>query len=139
MFAGDDTWTQIYPHAYTDMYPYPSFNVWDLHTVDNGVLEVLLPLLNASATPLMFRGPNQQESYDKTMNRSVIGNMTSRGKDWKLFVGHFLGVDHVGHHHHSEHAEMPLKLRQLDEVLKSVIASIPNDTILIVIGDHGVI
>jgi predicted AlkP superfamily pyrophosphatase or phosphodiesterase len=37
---GDDTWMQLAQHAFTEAYPYPSFNVHDLHTVDDGVWEV---------------------------------------------------------------------------------------------------
>jgi phosphatidylinositol glycan class O len=37
---GDDTWMQLAQHAFAEAYPYPSFNVQDLHTVDDGVWEV---------------------------------------------------------------------------------------------------
>lgn len=37
---GDDTWMQLAQHAFAEAYPYPSFNVHDLHTVDDGVWEV---------------------------------------------------------------------------------------------------
>lgn len=37
---GDDTWQQLLPEAFTESHPYPSFNVKDLHTVDDGVWEV---------------------------------------------------------------------------------------------------
>ena len=44
---GDDTWHSLFP-GYFDANltrAYDSFNVWDLHTVDNGVTEHLMPLL----------------------------------------------------------------------------------------------
>ena len=44
---GDDTWHSLFP-GYFDAnltHAYDSFNVWDLHTVDNGVTEHLLPLI----------------------------------------------------------------------------------------------
>lgn len=37
---GDDTWMQLAQQAFAEAYPYPSFNVQDLHTVDDGVWEV---------------------------------------------------------------------------------------------------
>lgn len=37
---GDDTWMQLAQDAFTEAYPYPSFNVHDLHTVDDGVWQV---------------------------------------------------------------------------------------------------
>ncbi len=40
-FVGDDTWMQLFPTQFADdQRPYPSFNVHDLDTVDNGVWEV---------------------------------------------------------------------------------------------------
>ena len=34
---GDDTWLGLFPTVFNKSYPYPSFDVWDLDTVDNGV------------------------------------------------------------------------------------------------------
>ena len=42
-FSGDDTWAKVFPHGFTEAHPYPSFNVKDLHGVDNGVIKHLLP------------------------------------------------------------------------------------------------
>ncbi|WAR00712.1 PIGO-like protein [Mya arenaria] len=39
VFLGDDTWQSLFPKQFTRKYPFPSFNVKDLHTVDNGILE----------------------------------------------------------------------------------------------------
>lgn len=33
VMMGDDTWVQLFPHHFKKSYPYPSFNVKDLHTV----------------------------------------------------------------------------------------------------------
>lgn len=41
VFAGDDTWMQLAPEGvFAAAHPYPSFNVMDLHTVDDGVWQV---------------------------------------------------------------------------------------------------
>ena len=38
---GDDTWMQMAPWAFAaGSHPFPSFNVMDLHTVDEGVWKV---------------------------------------------------------------------------------------------------
>ncbi len=37
VFLGDDTWTKIYPNRFIRNYPFDSFNVWDLDTVDTGI------------------------------------------------------------------------------------------------------
>ncbi|WVZ71801.1 hypothetical protein U9M48_020338 [Paspalum notatum var. saurae] len=46
VMMGDDTWIQLYPEHFNKSFPYPSFNVKDLDTVDNGVIEHLLPYLH---------------------------------------------------------------------------------------------
>ncbi|AEO58049.1 hypothetical protein MYCTH_2305041 [Thermothelomyces thermophilus ATCC 42464] len=44
---GDDTWESLFPGYFEGNLsrPYDSFNVWDLHTVDNGVIEHIFPLM----------------------------------------------------------------------------------------------
>ncbi|KAK0085316.1 hypothetical protein PV325_005426 [Microctonus aethiopoides] len=37
VFMGDDTWTGLYPDKFLRQFPSPSFNVWDLDTVDREV------------------------------------------------------------------------------------------------------
>ncbi|KAK9829047.1 hypothetical protein WJX72_003633 [[Myrmecia] bisecta] len=46
-FVGDDTWMQLFPSQFDVAQPYPSFNVQDLHTVDDGVWKHLVPALEA--------------------------------------------------------------------------------------------
>ncbi|KAI9885489.1 MAG: hypothetical protein M1823_002718 [Watsoniomyces obsoletus] len=107
---GDDTWHSLFP-GYFDANlskPYDSFNVWDLHTVDNGVTHHLLPLLHSSNT--------------------------SR---WDVIIGHYLGVDHAGHRYGPDHPAMAAKLQQMDVVLRQVIAALDDSTLLVVMGDHG--
>lgn len=43
VFMGDDTWVSLFPGSFARSYPFPSFDVKDLHTVDNGVIENLIP------------------------------------------------------------------------------------------------
>ena len=44
-FLGDDTWTALFPGRFHKAFPFPSFNVKDLHTVDDGILRNLIPHL----------------------------------------------------------------------------------------------
>ncbi|XP_053994617.1 GPI ethanolamine phosphate transferase 3 isoform X1 [Hylaeus volcanicus] len=37
VFMGDDTWTNLFPGKFKRQFPSPSFNVWDLDTVDRDV------------------------------------------------------------------------------------------------------
>lgn len=106
-FMGDDTWMTVYPTAFERnlTFPFDSFNVEDLHTVDNGVIDNLFPLLAAP--------------------------------HWDVAIGHFLGVDHVGHRVGPDNPAMRDKLAQMDDVLRRVVQMIDNDTLLVVLGDHG--
>ncbi|KIJ32341.1 hypothetical protein M422DRAFT_234163 [Sphaerobolus stellatus SS14] len=109
-FMGDDTWTAVYPTSLSGnlSFPFDSFNVEDLHSVDEGVIANLLPLLQKNRT-----------------------------SEWDLLIGHFLGVDHVGHRLGPSHPAMKAKLTQMNEVLATVVDGLDDDTLLVVIGDHG--
>ncbi|XP_063813647.1 GPI ethanolamine phosphate transferase 3 isoform X2 [Pseudophryne corroboree] len=41
VFMGDDTWDGLFPKQFHKSYFFPSFNVKDLHTVDDGILQHL--------------------------------------------------------------------------------------------------
>lgn len=115
-FAGDDTWTGLFGKAdfggffkHDLTYPYPSFDVEDLDTVDNGVENSLLPLIEDRA----------------------------RRSDWDILIGHFLGLDHVGHRVGPSHQALTRKLRQYNRFIDRVVEAMDSDTLLIVMGDHG--
>jgi len=109
-FMGDDTWMALFPGYFEDdmNHPYESLNVWDLHTVDNGVNEHIFPLLD-----------------------------TKNSTKWDVLFAHYLGVDHAGHRYGPDHFSMTEKLRQMDGVIQRLIGSIDDETLLIVMGDHG--
>ncbi|XP_075436833.1 GPI ethanolamine phosphate transferase 3, catalytic subunit isoform X2 [Ascaphus truei] len=46
VFMGDDTWDGLFPKTFYRSYFFPSFNVKDLHTVDNGILQHLYPTVD---------------------------------------------------------------------------------------------
>lgn len=85
-FLGDDTWMNLFPGRFYKSYPFPSFNVKDLHTVDNGILKHLMSEL--------------------------------RGRDWDVFIAHFLGVDHCGHRYGPNHPAMSEKLIQMNHMIR---------------------
>lgn len=41
VFLGDSTWTDLYPKRFLRQYSYPSFDIFDLDTVDNAINQVL--------------------------------------------------------------------------------------------------
>jgi phosphatidylinositol glycan class O len=107
---GDDTWLSLFP-AYFEANisrAYDSFNVHDLHTVDNGVTEHIMPLLAPELS----------------------------GK-WDVMIAHYLGVDHAGHRYGPNHFAMTAKLKQMDGVLRDVVEKLDDETLLVVMGDHG--
>ncbi|KDQ28279.1 hypothetical protein PLEOSDRAFT_1042398 [Pleurotus ostreatus PC15] len=108
-FMGDDTWLSVFPNSFHPnmSFPYDSFNVEDLHTVDEGVITHLFPLLLDESKPFDF------------------------------LIGHFLGVDHVGHRVGPDHQSMKTKLVQMNTVLEKVVQLLDDDTLLVVLGDHG--
>lgn len=60
-----------------------------------------------------------------------------RRPDWSLIVAHVLGVDHCGHRYGPAHSEMRRKLRQMDELISNITKNLSDDTLFIVMGDHG--
>ncbi|KAI0029077.1 hypothetical protein K488DRAFT_57196 [Vararia minispora EC-137] len=110
-FMGDDTWLTVFPGSFHPnmSYPFDSFNVEDLYTVDNGVIHHLFPLLTDHP----------------------------HAHDWDLLIGHFLGVDHVGHRVGPDHPTMLTKQQVMNEVLTNVVEVLDDDTLLVVMGDHG--
>lgn len=108
---GDDTWLTVFPTAFHPemSHDFDSFNVEDLHTVDNGVIANLFPLLTDS----------------------------THAQSWDFLIGHFLGVDHVGHRVGPDHPTMLAKQQQMNDVLQRVVDALDEDTLLVVLGDHG--
>ncbi|KAJ3073194.1 mannose-ethanolamine phosphotransferase gpi13 [Podochytrium sp. JEL0797] len=106
IFMGDDTWTNLFPTQFNESHPFPSFNVQDLHTVDNGCVEHLMPALD-------------------------------RKHEWDFAVAHFLGVDHVGHSFGPDTVPMAEKLTQVNGWLTQVFEKVDNETLVVVLGDHG--
>ncbi|KAL2530676.1 Alkaline-phosphatase-like family protein [Forsythia ovata] len=114
VMMGDDTWLQLFPHHFNVSYPFPSFNVKDLHTVDDGCIKNLLPTL-------------YKEDWDVLIAHFL-------GVD---HAGHIFGVDSSPMIEKLEQYNEILK--KVVEVLES--QSSPGDlhenTMLLVMGDHG--
>ncbi|XP_014225426.1 GPI ethanolamine phosphate transferase 3 [Trichogramma pretiosum] len=108
IFMGDDTWINLYPDTFLRAYPSPSFDVNDLDTVDLKVKDHI---------------------YHELEN-----------DDWTLLIAHMLGVDHCGHKHGMHHPEMSRKLNETNSFIEQLVKSIESDdkdTMLFIIGDHG--
>ncbi|KAJ2767611.1 mannose-ethanolamine phosphotransferase gpi13, partial [Coemansia nantahalensis] len=186
VFLGDDTWTSLFPRELTDtqaaegdtaqwnastagwarVRPFPSLNVWDLDTVDDGVFSrlplFLLPpesaekdMAAAQADELrarrlqwrqLVRQPHMWAHADFG-NASAAGGMASSSvgaeqlhRDWDVIIAHGLGVDHCGHRFGPDHPAISHKLTQINRAIELVVDAIDRDdrpTALYVFGDHG--
>ncbi|CAD2219951.1 phosphatidylinositol glycan, class O [Angomonas deanei] len=123
---GDDTWVKLFPHKkengkdihWKKSIVLPSFDVADFHSNDNTVLDIIYDELT--------RETKEKDADDYA----------------KLIIGHFLGVDHVGHRINAENNEMNAKLEQLNHMLYNVSRTLSERktnmrTVLLVFGDHG--
>lgn len=114
VMMGDDTWTQLFPNHFNASYPFPSFNVKDLHTVDNGCIENLLPYL-------------YKEDWDVLIAHFL-------GVD---HAGHIFGVDSPLMIEKLEQYNDILE--KVVETLESLSGSggLHENSLLLVMGDHG--
>lgn len=112
-FVGDDTWVTVFPSVFDKAWtwPYDSFNVEDLDGVDRGVEAKLENFLQSS--------------------------LSSEFSNWRLLVAHMLGVDHVGHRLGASHPRMKTKLLEMDSFMKTLLKNLPDDALLVLMGDHG--
>jgi phosphatidylinositol glycan class O len=109
-FVGDDTWSEMFPDAFDESTPCPSFDIMDLDSVDNVVKRRL-------------RDEFDSESNNKTR--------------YDVLIAHFLGVDHAGHRHGRGHPEMRRKLGDMNDVLEELVSKLEEEAVLVVLGDHG--
>ncbi|KAJ9550593.1 hypothetical protein OSB04_014638 [Centaurea solstitialis] len=114
VMMGDDTWTQLFPNHFNKSYPYPSFNVKDLDTVDNGCISHLIPTL-----------------YDDDWDVLIAHFL---GVD---HAGHIFGVDSV--QMIDKLQQYNEQLEKVVEVLQSQAGrgGLHENTLLLVMGDHG--
>ncbi|KAJ8608177.1 hypothetical protein MRB53_039775 [Persea americana] len=110
-FVGDDTWQALFPGVFDpeNNFPFESLNVWDLDTVDNGVYHHLVA---------------KDKSFLKLQEHDII-------------IAHALGLDHSGHRYGPDHLETTRKLLQMDAWVADLIDLVDDDTLLVVMGDHG--
>lgn len=114
IMMGDDTWLQVFPNNFHEAYPFPSFNVKDLHTVDNGVIEHMFPAL-------------YRNDWDVLIAHFL-------GVD---HAGHIFGVDSPPMIEKLEQYNGILE--EVVSILKnhSEPGGLHENTMLIVMGDHG--
>ncbi|KAL9260144.1 GPI ethanolamine phosphate transferase 3-like protein [Drosera capensis] len=148
VMMGDDTWMQLFPHHFERSFPFPSFNVRDLDTVDNGCVEHLLPTLmdenwdvliahflgvdhaghifGVNTTPMI----QKLEQYNKILE-TVIGALKDQSKPGGLHENTLLVV--MGDHgqtlngDHGGGSPEEVETSMLAMSLKKPTFSIPSD------------
>ena len=107
---GDDTWLNLFPEPmWNRTHVYPSLDVYDLHTVDRGILSHLYPLLQ-----------NDQHEF-------VVAHF--------LGVDH---VGHRYDARHPEMSSKLAEINECIEKTSAVLQQGEQDSLLLVFGDHGI-
>ena len=107
-FMGDDTWMRLFPDSLTTSYPFPSFQVADLHTVDKGCFAHLIPELRKNDASLLiahFLGVDH--------------------------IGHTFSTNHV------EMSAKLRSINDFIGLVVNEIDASDQKTLLLVMGDHG--
>ncbi|XP_049292866.1 GPI ethanolamine phosphate transferase 3 [Anopheles funestus] len=94
VFLGDSTWTELFPNRFTREYPHPSFNIYDLDTVDSAIEKQLPREMGRTDWDLIVAhflgvdhcghryGPSHDEMRRKLREMNdVIRNVTERMAD----------------------------------------------------------
>lgn len=112
VFMGDGTWTDLYPKRFLRQYSYPSFDIFDLDTVDKAINQVLPGELNQSDWSLLIAhylgvdhcghkfGPMHSEMARKLgeMNAAIEKIIEQMDEDTTLFVIGDHGMTTTGDH-----------------------------------------
>lgn len=107
-FLGDDTWINLFPESFVPE-----------RTFDSDSFKML-----------------DLDSVDDAI-LSRLWNLVGKD-DWELVVAHFLGVDHCGHTYGPSDPNMKRKLNQMNDIIQRLVSEhVDQDTLLVVMGDHG--
>eukprot|EP00112_Aurelia_sp_Birch-Aquarium-sp1_P012524 Seg2632.3 transcript_id=Seg2632.3/GoldUCD/mRNA.D3Y31 product="GPI ethanolamine phosphate transferase 3" protein_id=Seg2632.3/GoldUCD/D3Y31 len=112
VFMGDDTWLDLYPRYFTSAFPFPSLDVKDLDTVDDGVISHLIPEVTKNDWDVIIAhflgvdhcghryGPTHPEMERKLKQMdSVIKNLTEHlDNETMLYVFGDHGMTQTGDH-----------------------------------------
>jgi ethanolaminephosphotransferase len=77
---------------------------------------------------------------DHNVTRNVPSEL--QRDDWSAMVLHYLGLDHIGHKTGPQGPNMPIKQREMDDIVKLIYSAMENykhlsKSLLVLLGDHG--
>ncbi|XP_075416199.1 GPI ethanolamine phosphate transferase 3, catalytic subunit isoform X2 [Tenrec ecaudatus] len=130
VFMGDDTWKDLFPGAFSRAFFFPSFNVRDLHTVDNGILGHLYPTMESGDWDVLIahflgvdhcghkHGPHHPEMAKKLsqMDQVIQGLVDRLENDTLLVVAGDHGMTMNGDHGGDSELEEPEVIPQISLV-----------------------
>lgn len=93
--------------------------------------------------PSIFDRSEGTSSFFVSDFTEVDANVTRHlGKEleeqqWDCLILHYLGLDHIGHKGGPKSIFMPPKQREMDSIVENIYSEIPEDTLFILLGDHG--
>ncbi|KAM0793797.1 hypothetical protein ACM66B_001213 [Microbotryomycetes sp. NB124-2] len=118
-FVGDDTWIKLFPTA--DTSTNPDASVW------------------ASSNLTKRYDSFNVEDLDTVDDgvRTGLLSLLDSPSDWDILIAHNLGLDHAGHRYGAEHVEATRKLQENNLLLERVVEKLDDDTLFVLIGDHG--
>lgn len=108
-FMGDDTWVNLFPETFDD----PE------RTFDSDSFKML-----------------DLDSVDNGII-SHLWPLMEGDTEWEVAIAHFLGVDHCGHTYGPSDPNMARKLNQMNGIIERLLPQIDNETLLVLMGDHG--
>jgi phosphatidylinositol glycan class O len=107
-FMGDDTWVNLFPESFQPE-----------RTFDSDSFKML-----------------DLDSVDNDI-LSHLWPLMEGNNEWQVTIAHFLGVDHCGHTYGPSDPNMARKLNQMNDIIERLLPQIDNETLLVVMGDHG--
>jgi phosphatidylinositol glycan class O len=110
--VGDETWLNVFPKGRNGIWQ--DDKVWAYDSFDVEDLDTV----------------------DKGVRHHLLP-LLDKPQDWDVVIAHGLGVDHAGHRFGADHPEMTRKLKETDQLLREVVEKLDEETLLVVIGDHG--
>lgn len=108
-FMGDDTWVNLFPEIFDD--PEQTFDSDSFKMLD-------------------------LDSVDNGII-SHLWPLMEGDKEWEVAIAHFLGVDHCGHTYGPSDPNMARKLNQMNGIIERLLPQVDDETLLVVMGDHG--
>ncbi|CAI0428687.1 unnamed protein product [Linum tenue] len=136
VMMGDDTWVQLFPDHFNKSYPYPSFNVKDLDTVDNGCNTHIFESLHEEDWDVLiahFLGVDHAGHIFGVDSMQMIEKLEQYNEILELGLLYKSNLNRSLNH---------LPTRFLHKVIETLVrqsgpGGLHENTVLLVMGDHG--